>query len=68
MEFHLLSYFIIFLIANFLINITLASRIVLKKTTLDSPTVHVINALQSIIMLVFVVLITRRVIKSGWKA
>lgn len=68
MEFHLLSYFIIFLIANFLINITLASRIVLKKTTLDSPTVHVITALQSIIMLVFVVLITRRVIKSGWKA
>ena len=66
MEFHLLSYFVIFLIANFLINITLASRVVLKKTTLDSPVVHIITSAQSLIMFVFTVLIIRKVMKSGW--
>ena len=68
MEFHLLSYFIIFLIANFLINIALASKVVLKKTTLDSPGIKMIMFAQSIIMFVFIILITRKVIKSGWKA
>ena len=68
MEFHLLSYFIIFLIANFLINIALASKVVLKKTSIDSPAVHVIMFAQSAIMLLFIVLIARKVIKSGWKA
>lgn len=66
MKFHLLSYFIIFLIANFLINITLASRIILKKSTLDSPVVHIANAIQSLVMMIFIILILRKVIKSGW--
>ena len=66
---HLLTYFSIFLLINFIMNITAAYLAIAKKIDIsNSPIYHVYMMIQPFIMLFFTISIIMIAKNSGWKA
>lgn len=62
---HILTYFAIFLLINFIINITVTFLVMSKKIDISkSPIYHVYMAIHPFIILFFIVMIAK---DSGWK-
>ncbi len=68
MKVGLLSAFVIYLVINIILNFTVGYLVINKKIKNDSPIVHAISAVQGLVMLVFTILLIRKVVKSGLKA
>ena len=65
---HLLTYFSIFFLINFIINITAVYLVMSKKIDINNPIYHGYMIVHPFIMLFFVISIAMIAKNSGWKA
>jgi len=67
MKIGLISAFAIFLLISMFANFAIASHILRKKITAESPVAHFVNAVYSLLLLFFTFAIIFKAYKSGWK-
>jgi hypothetical protein len=64
----ILSAYVVFLAINLVVNLVTAYLIMSKRLSAQSPAVHALTVIQTLLQLFFTVMIIRIVVKSGFKA